>query len=959
MTVYTLLKHFTAETRRNTEKVEESVCIRFINPDNPLIPRIMVQINIFPRTNLMKNTSVFPLLFLFLFPFTAIFAETPDDWNVFSPKYGGVSGKTHVAVAFPKAGAGVPVTFGIPVGQARSIEEIALLDEHGKEVPASFFPLGNWSGQPARWAFVSIVLDDDNDGDSRALTIRWGKSRTPQKPGILSRIEGSRVTVENGLYTLAISPRGVESVASGGSTLPLTGHPAISLHGAAALAPKEGTVTVLYDGPIYKRFRFVSLLADSLELHQEYEVFAGSPYVQCAARFINRSLHGMLLDCVVPLEVTAHEKSRFTVGVGDNPSETADTFAFHQRAFDAFAEFDGASRVIPESENSTVWVGVSSDSGPGVLFVFPRFRDMAAGDSGLESVVSGGKGALRFAHYLRTAPEADVRLRETMARTFTWTMVVGVAPGRFAATAHTVMTPPTVVYDRDYLTSMGVFPEDGVSHLFDSELSEGAHYFLRAKVPRAEYPRCGRGVDPGDDGEGLYEVNLHAGGMVAGEVFQYFTPKPDSSLFAHYGKTLKFVPEHIVTGGKFSYRNGDIPLALFQHYLRTGDPAIGAFAREHALLYADYAVGHSWGASAGLGHYYCDWFCNPYVYQRFAGLLLGWLTTGDPWLYENAKAMADWSLTAWKEGAPRDGRMSGGLDMIQSRASYVARMHLTLFDLTGDRVYLENAERLADWSARTQEPEGWWVMDPINPKSRSFRCTPIFTGYICQGLWPLMNRSGNPTLKSALLRAADWYLSMSEDARGSNPGTFPNSYWYGEKGSESRPSPISGNYATTQHAASALLEAYRATGDRACFYAANAAWVGVLNHQTPEGGIPLENDAVNSVWSHVLIESLPRFAATAEHDRLPIVLSSKTGIPGTSFMGKGASWDGETFVFELKYKADTFVKVRVYFPAGKPKRVVVNGKAVAGVRYDKKTKVAEFWVGKEGEMMVCGVRVER
>ena len=910
----------------------------------------------------MTRTLTIILSLFIVWGINASFADVPalsDAWSVSSPKYGGASGDTQVTVLFPKAGAGVPVKFGIPLGQARSIGDVALLDEHGKDIAASFFPLGEWREQPARWALVTAVLDGGHDGDTRSLTLRWGKPRAAKQSAIVHHVEGSRVTVENGVYSLVISPLGVESVSADGGSLNISCHPSFIPLNGSALVPGEGKLKVLYDGPTYKHFRFVSLLADSLELHQEYECFAGSPYVRCAARFINRSMHGMPLDGVIPLELTAAKNARFTVGVSGESPVTTGAFEFHQRAFEASAVFDGVSRVIPESENGAVRTGVTSGSGLGILIVFPNFRDMAAGESRMESVVSGGGGSLRFAHYLRTAPDADVRLRETMARTFTWTMIVGVPRDRFTALARTVMTPPSIVYDRDYLTAMGVFPEETVSHLFDRELFSGAHYFIRAKVSRAEYPRCGRGVDPGDDGEGLYEVNLHAGGMVAGEVFQYFTPKPDQWLLDHYGKTLKFATEHIVTGGKFSYRNGDIPLALFQQALRTGDPEIGAFAREHALLFSDYAVGHSWGASGGLGHYYCDWFGNPYVYQRFAGLLLGWLTTGDPWLFESAKAMADWSLTAWKDGAPRDGGIYGSLGMVQSRAAYVAKMHLALFDLTGDRAYLENAERLAGWAVRNQEPEGWWVMDPTNTDSRAYRCTPIFTGYICQGLWPLSNRAASPALKAALLRAADWYLRMSEDARGVNPGTFPNSYWYGAKGSESKPVPISGNYATTQHAASALLEAYRATGDRAYFYAANAAWVGVLNHQTPEGGIPLENDAVNSVWSHVLIESLPRFAATAERDALPIVLSSKTGVPGTSFMGKGATWDGKTFAFELKYKADAPVKVRVYFPSGKPGKILVNGKVVAGVKYDKKTNMAEFWVGAEGEMRVCGVRVER
>jgi len=445
--------------------------------------------------------------------------------------------------------------------------------------------------------------------------------------------------------------------------------------------------------------------------------------------------------------------------------------------------------------------------------------------------------------------------------------------------------------------------------------------------------------------------------MVAGEVFQYFVPRPDSFALRHYGGTLGFAPENIVTGGRFSYRNGDIPLALFQQYLRTGDPEVGAFAREHTLLFADYAVGHSWGASAGLGHYYCDWFGNPYVYQRFEGLLLGWRVTGDPWLFESAMAMADWCLGAWKDGSPRDGGMYGSLGMVQSRAAYVAKMHLALFDITGDRAHADNAVRLGEWASRTHEPEGWWVMDPTNRDSRAYRCTPIFTGYISQGLWPLGRRTHAAPLRDALLGAADWYLSQQEDVRGSNPGSFPNSYWYGSAGSESTPVPVSGNYATTQHAASALFEAWLATGKQEYFYGANAAWADVLNHQTPEGGIPLENTAENSVWSHVLVESLPRFASIAERDRLPIVMSSKTGVPGTSFMGRGASWDGRVFRFGLKYKSDAPVAVRIYFPAGKPRSITIDGVATKVISWNPASHVGVFILPPSGSFRSADVSV--
>jgi hypothetical protein len=240
-------------------------------------------------------------------------------------------------------------------------------------------------------------------------------------------------------------------------------------------------------------------------------------------------------------------------------------------------------------------------------------------------------------------------------------------------------------------------------------------------------------------------------------------------------------------------------------------------------------------------------------------------------------------------------------------------------------------------------------------EGQEYRCTPIFAGYTCQGLWPVYWRTRNPEIRRTLLKAADWFLSKQEDARGSNPGTFPNSYWYGQWAKAS--DPILGNYAVTSHVANALLQAYRATRRHEYFYAANAAWVGVLNHQTAEGGVPLENDLTNSVWSHVMVESLPDFAATAEAQKLPIVLRSRTGVPGTSFMGKGATYDGQVFTFELKYRHEQAVPVAVFWPTGRPRAVRLEGAPVP-IRHDLKRRVISFELPPSPEFRVCRVEVE-
>ena len=883
-------------------------------------------------------------------------------WSLSTPTLGSPYGQTSVEVVFPKAGDNFPLTFGIPLGQVQSADTIVLTDESGKKLPVSCIPLGNHETQQSRWTLISTVLSAGSNNSRQKITIRWGETVAPDSSdAVILSVEGSQVSLDIGNSSLVLSPRGIETLGSETKVFhPEQWRPSITMQDGTPLVPENGEVTVLRDTPRYKKIRFTSQLTDSLDLHQEYDIYHGSPFIRCSVRYINRSLSDIPLDGLSPLKVQCPDAKRVHVGLSGRAFRNLKTFSLIQQSHRCYGVLDEKRGRLPDDGSTFAWVSLENGSKPGMLLVFPWFRGMAAGDRELESVLSYDGRYVHLNHYKHRAPGADIRLRETMARTFTYWLVIDPPPDKASGIAEALCSPPYVVYDREYLTDMGVFQESSVSHLFDTETLDGALYFTRAQIGRAEYPRSGRGTEPGDDGEGLFEVDLHAGGMVFGEVYQYFTPKPGKSLYEHYRDKLGIDPVHIKTGGRYSYRNGDIPLALFQEYLRSGNPAVHNLAMIHSLLFADYAVSHAYGASEGVGHYYCDWYGNPYVYERFEGLLLGYLATGEPWLMEAARAMADFTIRAWEGGHPRDIRMDGSLTGVQSRSAYIAKMNLMMHDVTGEGKYLDNAVRLAEWAMSTQEPEGWWVMNPLDPvKSRAYRCTPIFAGYTVQGLWPLYERTDYPDLKNCLLKAASWFLSKQEDARGFNPGTFPNSYWYGNNGSEDNPiSPIAGNYATTTHAANALLQAYLASGNQEYFYASNAAWVGVLNNQTPEGGVPLSSTVQGSVWSHVLVESLPHFAAVAEERGLPIVLGMKTGVPGTAFMGKGASYVDGVFRFEVKYRHEKPMPFRVFFPEHEPGMIHIDRKALTHRSYDEELRVVAFELPPAKEFCISEITIE-
>ena len=97
-----------------------------------------------------------------------------------------------------------------------------------------------------------------------------------------------------------------------------------------------------------------------------------------------------------------------------------------------------------------------------------------------------------------------------------------------------------------------------------------------------------------------------------------------------------------------------------------------------------------------------------------------------------------------------------------------------------------------------------------------------------------------------------------------------------------------------------------------------------------------------------MVESLPAFAAVAEQRSLPFVLSGKTAASGTSFMGKGATYTDGAFAFDLKYKSEALVPVRVYFPKGRPATVTLDETTIDR-SFDPIDRVVQFELPSSSE----------
>ncbi len=106
-----------------------------------------------------------------------------------------------------------------------------------------------------------------------------------------------------------------------------------------------------------------------------------------------------------------------------------------------------------------------------------------------------------------------------------------------------------------------------------------------------------------------------------------------------------------------------------------------------------------------------------------------------------------------------------------------------------------------------------------------------------------------------------------------------------------------------------------------------------------------------------MVECLPDFAVVAEERSLPMVLGIWKGAELDIFMGKGATYENGTFTFGMKYRDQTPLPMRVYFPSGEPASVTLAGVAVPFV-YDSVHTIVEFRLPPAKEYRVVRAEIE-
>ncbi|MFV2067803.1 MAG: hypothetical protein ACC645_12585, partial [Pirellulales bacterium] len=566
------------------------------------------------------------------------------------------SGQTVVTLHFPTSAKSFPIRFGIPLGQVPSADNVVVLDEQGRPLRADVFALVNFTSAPQHWVLIAAVIDAPQGG-SRELTIRWG-------PHVKRSLPAKAIAVtadENGMH---VSGPKVRFTVSAKSLLTRMGsaggEPEFALRGSRVAIKHDGTVhthnpgsiTKLYDGPIYKRFRVNTTLLDDQFKHQlDIETWADSPYVMISSRLINESNTPLKLSDLTCFSILGIDRDHAISISGPNGTvlHGKGRLTLAQRADGWSLRTNGTTTARGTKDDLGCWLRTARQN-QSLTLIAPNFQGFGPAEPDLESRLTVSRdGAMSLLHYTPwpAGGEGRITFWDTTARTFSIVLHLGTPSESPIEIAPPVLKPPTIRLDRELLTSQGVLHEDRVTHIYDEPSVEGARYFDRSRADRQDYPRMGRGMPP-PKGEGSENPFTNSGGMLFGEVWQYISTKPgqvaraiDQARVPHGNLPDWYTP--FSDQGVSTYRCGDQTLAIAMSYLRTGDRQVFEIFQDHPLQYADFSIAHP----EGYCHYYCHWRADNHVYSRLGGLVTCYLMTGEPWFFEVAEQMAGHLVRDW------------------------------------------------------------------------------------------------------------------------------------------------------------------------------------------------------------------------------------------------------------------------------------------------------------------------
>jgi hypothetical protein len=154
--------------------------------------------------------------------------------------------------------------------------------------------------------------------------------------------------------------------------------------------------------------------------------------------------------------------------------------------------------------------------------------------------------------------------------------------------------------------------------------------------------------------------------------------------------------------GKGTYElsmDGNECRSLYRRAYFDTDAALYDLATRNAYFMADLAVNHA----HDFIHYHGDsgeWRIFSLIYQRYSGIVFGYLETGDPYLLETAEAVARNYMSQHLQNWPRRG--------IGRDADPLAGFSV-LWDYTGKEEYFDFARTMSRHIALTIDDEGGWI----------------------------------------------------------------------------------------------------------------------------------------------------------------------------------------------------------------------------------------------------------
>ena len=512
---------------------------------------------------------------------------------------------TSFSIPFTQPITGSHVKMGIPLPEGISPQQVSIYDEKGMYIQADVFPLYSWPGINQRWALVAFPAISQT-GEQQIYSLRFDKPAPPQEEGIkLEESANGELTLSNFFYRLTFGAAGIQSIGSTSSgPATLTWRSGVLRPGATELASptNNGSLEILYNGNLYKKIRLKQEISKGVQVYQEWDLFANSPYVHYQTRIINTSPDRLDLSNLLPLYIKFSEQvSQGMVGIRPDEAFDSHSFSLHQSKHDWLATMAERENLRGNTGELSEWISLELSNGVKTQWLFPEFQEMAVAFTDRESVLSFKQNSLKLQPYkpLYGEQESQVVLPGGQARSFSAWMVINPIETNWEQHALLCKEMPQVIYDRSYVSSSQLLPEPASNVHFD--------YFLAPLALRS-------GTTPTNTTDSKFPLmGLDYGWNVAA---QDRLQQPEIRW--------------------------DLSRTLIQNYLRLGEGKMGTSAYQYALLQADRGVNRNSLSNLPSDH--------PATSNHVEGLIAAYYIWGEPWFKEAADILANKSTLASRGG---------------------------------------------------------------------------------------------------------------------------------------------------------------------------------------------------------------------------------------------------------------------------------------------------------------------